>query len=232
MKRYVQYKYPLKSSIQKNIQKKKEEKRKIIINRQMEQYSKKLQDDLRQFLLTLRREMDIETEIKIIAEAIVIERPGQITVTAINDILRETILEKCKHDLNRPGVNNVQLPTYLVNITERLPVLLEQTRRPEFKQRTTPFRLEVLYYLGKTLIEQGWLQRDMDTIHVMFTTTKGANDFTRSARQVYELFDARELPLLYAVRFIWPYHLLQLSHEEFYDHLIPEARRLAAENGL
>ncbi len=72
---------------------------------------------------------------------------------------------------------------------------------------------------GSTKYDHKFLQRTLGV--------RKAKTAKTTARRVYELFKARGLPLLYAVTFIRPTHLTQLSEEEFHEQLLPEARRLS-----
>jgi hypothetical protein len=47
-------------------------------------------------------------------------------------------------------------------------------------------------------------------------------------KRVFELFDARGFSKIYTVKLLTPSKLNRMNKEDFYDRLLPEARRLRA----
>lgn len=199
----------------------------------MERYSTKTLQQLRTFIQSWLKEKGTNERLIIGPTEIIIQEGQSENCITIPDLLTMSpLLSKCLQDLRRPGIEIIPIPDYLEYEDEqRLTLLLNLTQQPMFRKRKTPYRLEIFYYLGEVLSTRGFQQNDIKQLRDMFSTSKGATDFKKTARRTYELFQARGLANLYTVTFIRPSHLIDLSEEEFYNYLLPEARNLhIAEN--
>jgi hypothetical protein len=201
----------------------------------MKQYNTKELQNILDFIQQWFNERDDNEELYIHADHMTIINEQQAHTISLQDIAhKNTLLERCKQDLQRDGSISFNPPSYLgLDEESRINALLKLTQEAEFKKRKPLTRLETFYYLGEVLNARGWQKKDIRQINKLFCAKKSASNFRKTARRVYELFNSRGLANLYTVEFIRPHHLLQLSEEEFYEQLIPEARKLRdAENEL
>ena len=80
--------------------------------------------------------------------------------TPIDELMRNSlnpIIERCKEDLNRKGIEVIPFPNYIEKEEEaKLQFLLDFTTQPEFKRRKSNIRLETYYYLGEVLATRSW----------------------------------------------------------------------------
>jgi hypothetical protein len=137
-----------------------------------------------------------------------------------------TLLEKCKQDLDRRGAQSFHFPEYKdQEESERLENLVRTLDKSSFRRKTATERLEIHYYLREVLTSRGWTRSDKRLIQKRLGN-RNAKETLRTARRVYELFEARGIAQLYTVEYIRPTHLIQMKEDEFYGDLIPFARRL------
>lgn len=195
----------------------------------MDHYSEQTRQQLRNFIQQWNQDRKTDEELIINASTITIRNPLTTLTIETSDFMKqsETLLERCLKDIQQNGIDIIPMPHYIEQSDEqRLTSLLQCVQQSTFRQRKSLHRLEVFYYLGEVLTLRGWQKVDTQRINTLFSTTKSASDFKKTAKRTYELFIARGLANLYAVKYIRPYHLLKLKEEEFYDKLIPEARNL------
>uniref|UniRef100_U9TCA9 Uncharacterized protein n=1 Tax=Rhizophagus irregularis (strain DAOM 181602 / DAOM 197198 / MUCL 43194) TaxID=747089 RepID=U9TCA9_RHIID len=181
----------------------------------METYSKETIRQLKIFLqhwLHERRPNDVLT---IDSDRILFSNNFGIQEIHLYDFIGNcaTVLEKCVEDLRKEGVTTIPVPDYVGQDDEqRLETLLHLTQQPSFHRRKTLHRIETFYYLGEVLTLRGWRKKDARRIRELFSTNKGASEFKKTAKRVYELFQARGLANLYAVTYIRPHHQLIVQY--------------------
>jgi hypothetical protein len=201
----------------------------------MENHSEVTNRQLGIFLQHWMRERSSDEILLIDGNRIIVSDGNNVQEVPMHQLVgkSQTMLEKCIYDLQKKGVDTIPIPDYLGQLDEqRLTTLLQLAQQPLFQQRKSYYRLEVLYYLGEVLTLRGWQKEDSQRIREMFKTNKGASDFKKMARRVYELFQARGIASLYVVEFIRPYHLAQMEEKEFYNELLPIARQLYEQETL
>jgi len=157
---------------------------------------------------------------------VTIEVPDEQQTIPIGDLLQNVLdpmIEKCKEDLQREGIEIIPFPEYLEKDEEtKLHFLLDFTTQPAFQCRKTNIRLETFYYLGEVLTVRGWRNADKKLIRNQYEC-RIARKIEKIAKRVYELFSVRGLAHLYTVEYICPTRLGQMKEEDFYQHLVKAA---------
>ena len=202
----------------------------------METLTDNLKGKLRAFIDAWTQERHIDEEIRITSSEVTIRRQDKTINIHPNELLnfdgfeeKKTLLEKCKMDLDQPGIDIIDYPEYLQKRDDkRLKRILKKIREPDFRIGEPIGRLETYYYLGEALASRGWLRSDKRMLQDRIGE-RATKDTIRIARRVYELFITRGLAQLYTVTFIQPTHFLQLTEDQFYNQLIPFARNLREE---
>jgi len=95
----------------------------------------------------------------------------------------------------------------------------------EIKRKSANDRLEFYYYLGQTLAHRGWSKKDSKLIQQLLEE-RTHRELKRLAKRTFELFSARGIGIVMNLTYMKPTHLAQMTEDDFYDRLLPEARRL------
>jgi hypothetical protein len=197
----------------------------------MDSLSENTRKELLSFLRLWTKEAADEQQITITTTQITFEGQEEAQTIHIEDLLRdnlEPVIEKCKTDLMRVGIEVIPFPDYLVwTEEERLRILVNLTTQPTFKSRKSSVRMETFYYLGEVLAARGWRKSDKKIIRDSYDG-RTARIIEKTAKRVFELFLARGLAQLYTIEYICPTRLEQMKEGDFYEHLITTATQLQA----
>lgn len=199
----------------------------------MEKLSDNLKSKLRAFTQEWIKERGND-EIWINSSVITMEGLNYVTTINLDELMNdnnglseeETLLTRCKRDLEQAKAEDFNFPEYRnLEEAERLHCLIKKLNKTQFRQKSATERLEIYYYLGEVLASRGWIRTDKRKLQEQFEkrTTK---EIIRTARRIYELFEARGIAYLYVITYIRPTYIIQLKEEEFYGELIPFARKL------
>src|SRR6266498_5084506 len=196
----------------------------------MDSLSDNLKIQFKLFLQLWLQERGDYSELHVISTNVILEAPDRIESIDVETILnvseKKIILDKCKQDLMRSVDYSYQLPDYVVaNEDERLQKLIQIVKQSSFRRTNVHDRLKVYFYLGEILSLRGWVRKDNQLLQHHFGE-RSAKEVKKTAKRVFELFNARGIYWLTSVMYIKPTYLAQMEETDFYEILLPEARQL------
>jgi len=196
----------------------------------MDSLSDNLKIQFKLFLQLWLQERGDYSELHVTSTNVILEAPDRIESIDVETILnvseKKIILDKCKQDLMRPVDYSYQLPDYVVaNEDERLQKLIQIVKQSSFRRTNVHDRLKVYFYLGEILSLRGWVRKDNQLLQHHFGE-RSAKEVKKTAKRVFELFNARGIYWLTSVTYIKPTYLAQMEETDFYEILLPEARQL------
>src|SRR5919205_218067 len=142
----------------------------------MEILSDNLKGKLRSFVNAWLQERLNDEEIWITSSEVVLKRPDETITFDMNELLnfnnpdeKKTLLEKCKEDLNRPGIATIDYPNYQFKRGDKkLKRILKKISKLDFRYGKSTERLETYYYLGEALASRGWIRSDKKMLQDRF----------------------------------------------------------------
>src|ERR1043165_3424672 len=142
----------------------------------MESLSDNLKGKLRAFLDAWMQERYIDKEVQITSSQIVFRRPTKTLNLDPNVLLnfhdpneKKTLLEKCKEDLSRLGVDIIDYPNYrFKEENKRLRSIIKKLSKANFRSREQAEKLETYFYLGEALASREWRQSDKKMLQERF----------------------------------------------------------------
>ncbi|POG82686.1 hypothetical protein GLOIN_2v1762086 [Rhizophagus irregularis DAOM 181602=DAOM 197198] len=199
----------------------------------METFSEKFKGQLKALLQLWLKEKGEYEEFHITPTNLLLSDAERIFSIDFKTILdydeQSEIVHRCKIDLHHLTNYEYQRPNYLGgNEDELLRKLTRMIRQTTFRQKSVHERLEVYYYLGELLSLRGWTKKDYGILQEQ-VGQRFAKDVKKTSRRVYELFAIRGVQCLTKVAYICPTCLTKMSEGDFYDELLPEARRIMRE---